>query len=89
MSKAIQEAQLVDLTDAQLVDLIGTLWESIKQIEERMRNDAEIEALQERLKELKGIKYLDEQKRYKARLKAARTLAKAKGLSVTVPEDFQ
>lgn len=89
MAKIIMEAHLVDLTDDQLVDLIGSLWETIKVIDERMRNDTEIEELQARLRDLKGTKYLDEQKRCKARLKAARTLAKAKGLSITVPEDFQ
>lgn len=89
MSKVIQEAHLVDLTDQQLIELIGSLWENVKQIDERMKNDTEIEELQARLKELKGIKYLDEQKRYKARLRAARALAKAKNLSIPVPEEYQ
>lgn len=88
MSKLMQEAHLVDLSDEQLVQLIGALWESIKTIEERMKSDTEIEDLQTRLKELKDVKYLDEQKRYKAKLRAARVLAKAKNLTITVPEDF-
>lgn len=88
MSRIIQEAHLVDLTDDQLVDLVGGLWESCKRLDEAMKDDGDIEALRLQMNELKATRYTDDIKRYKARLKAARTLAKARNLVITVPDDL-
>jgi hypothetical protein len=84
-SKAALERQLIDLTDEQLVDTIGVLWESIKQLEEKMKSDGQIQALEEQIKEIKHDRYLDSRKAYKARLKAARHLAQAKGIKFSLP----
>lgn len=84
-SKAALERQLIDLNDEELVDLIGNLWETIKQLEERMKSDGQIQALEDQIKELKHDRYLDSRKAFKATLKAARHLAQAKGIKFSLP----
>lgn len=86
-SKAALERQLIDLTDDELVDRIGKTWETIKRLEEQMKSDQEILALEDQIKELKHERYLDSRKMYKAQLKAARMLAQAKGIEFTLPGD--
>ncbi len=41
----MEESRLSDLTDEQLVDLVGSLWESTKRIDEAVKNDPEIERM--------------------------------------------
>lgn len=82
----MEESRLSDLTDEQLVDLVGSLWESTKRIDEAVKNDPEIERMAAELKEYKDERYLDERKRLVIRLKAARALAKVRNLRFTLPE---
>lgn len=84
-SKAALERQLIDMSDEELVDLIGNLWETIKQLEEKMKSDSEIQVLEEQIKEIKHDRYLDNRKAFKSKLKAARHLAQAKGIRFTLP----
>jgi len=85
-SAAALERQLIHLTDEELVDTIGVLWESVKRLEEAMKSDGEIQALEEQIKEIKHDRYLDNRKAYKSKLKAARHLAQAKGIQFKLPE---
>ena len=85
-SAAAVERQLIHLSDEELVDRIGTLWENVKRLEEQMRDDADIQELEEQIKEIKHERYLDNRKTYKAQLKAARYLASARGLQFKLPE---
>ena len=84
-SNSARERQLIDLSDDQLLDRIGTLWESIKRLEEAMGSDSEIQALQDQITQIKHDRYLDTRKTYKAQLRAARVLAQAKGLELRLP----
>ncbi len=83
--KPIEEAQFVNMDDSALLNLIGALWENIKNIDERMKEDVYIQKIEEDLKEYKLQKYVDEQKAYKAKLKASRAMAKARGLKFELP----
>lgn len=81
-----QQAHLVDMSDENLVAFIGAVWESIKRLDEAMKEDPEVERLENELKEYKATHYTDAIKTYKMQLKGARSLAKAKGLTLTIPE---
>jgi hypothetical protein len=85
-SAAALERQLIHMSDQELIDFVGSTWENIKRLEESMAADGEIQELEERIKELKHDRYLDARKAYKARLKAARHLAQAKGIQFNLPE---
>jgi len=85
-SASALERQLIHLTDEELVDTIGVLWESVKRLEENMKADGEIQALEEQIKEIKHDRYLDSRKAFKSKLKAARMLAQAKGIQFKLPE---
>ena len=87
MSKPIEEARLVDLSDDQLKELVGSLWECIKRTDEAMKNDQTIEKLEAELKEYKENNYNDAKRQYKAKLKAARKHAEIRGLSFRLPDE--
>lgn len=82
----MEESRLVALTDEQLLELVGALWESVKRIDEAMKADLEIERLLTHLKEYKDDNYLDSKRSYMSKLKAARALAKVRGLRFNLPE---
>lgn len=85
MKPVFEQAKVNALNDADLLERIGVLWESIKQVDEAMAADPHIVRVLEELAEYKLEKYLEEKKAYKANLKAARLVAKARGLKVDVP----
>lgn len=86
MSKSMyREAELIDLTDEQLLDTIAFLYESLKKCDEEMNDDEHIKRVTDELKAYKQEKYLDVKKAYRAKLKAARYIAQAKGLQFTLP----
>lgn len=74
------------MTDEQLIDLVGGLWEEVKRIDEAMKSDPEIERMTAELKEYKDENYLDDKKAFMQRLKAARAHAKVRGLRFRLPE---
>lgn len=80
------EARLVSFTDEQLIDYIGTLWESAKRIDEAMKSDPEIERMQIELKNYKDENYLDNRRDIVRKLKASRALAKVRGVQFTLPQ---
>ncbi len=85
MKPVFEQARVNTLSDEELLDRIGQLWETIKQVDEAMAADPHIVRVLEELAEYKLEKYLEEKKAYKANLKAARLVAKARGLKVDVP----
>lgn len=89
MSKPIEESRLVDLTDDQLRELVGSLWEHIKRTDDAMKNDATIEKLTAELKEYKDINYGEAKRGYKAKLRAARKHAEIRGLIFSLPEELR
>ncbi len=81
----IGESHFAEMEDADLIKLIGSLWEHIKAIDEKMGADQHIVRVLEELKEYKLENYIDEQKAYKLKLKASRAVAKARGLKFDLP----
>ncbi len=81
------QASIIDLTDDALIELIGFLWEGIKRTDEQMKADPEIQRLLEDIAEHKK-EYTDIKKTYKAKLRAARYLASAKGLNFKLPDEI-
>lgn len=86
MKQHIAESHLVDLADDALKELLGATYHGLKNIEEASRSDPEIAALQEQLKELRRERYTERISALRARLKAARALAAARGVTWNPPE---
>lgn len=86
MTKPIEESRLVDLTDDQLRDLVGYLWESIKATNERMNADPKLQRMIEEIAEYKETHYKEDERTFKAKLKAARKHAQVRGLNFQLPD---
>ncbi len=85
MKAVYHQANVNTLNDADLIKYIGGIWESIKRVDEAMESDPHIVRVLEELIEYKTEHYLEEKKAYKANLKAARLIAKTRGLKIDVP----
>ncbi len=83
------EAQIVDLPDEALKTLITYLWEAAKRMDEELEADGHIQKVSAELKHYKKEKYLDPKRAYKAKLRAARYLAQARGITFQLPEEIQ
>lgn len=86
MKDIYQEVKMNELADPELLLYIGFLYEELKSIDERLKNDEHIIKILEDLKEYKEQHYLAGKKTYRAHLKAARVIAQARGLKFDVPE---
>lgn len=82
----LHESQFVDLTDDQLKDAIGTLWERIGAIKEAEGNDPDLEQMKAKLKAYRDDCYGAELKEAKKKLKAARAIAHAREIRWKLPE---
>lgn len=82
MSKVsvIQEASFVDMSDDALLELLGYLHEEVKNTDERMKADPEVQRMEEELKEYKNENYIEDKKAAAQKLKGVRLMAKARGL---------
>lgn len=81
-----QQAHIVDLDDESLLKFVGALYENAKALDEQMKADPEVERMEAALKEYKATNYTDAIRAFKAQLKAARILAKARGVVFDFPE---
>jgi hypothetical protein len=81
----LEEARLVNMTDEELVDLVGSLFEGIKRLDEAMKSDEQIEKMTAELKDYRDTKYLDNKRKFASKLKAARAFAKVRGLKFNIP----
>lgn len=87
MKDYLDEAQLVDLTDEDLKEFLGHTYHALKNLDEREKNDTEIERMRLDLKQYRDENYTDEKKALKARMKAGRSLAAARGIKWKMPTD--
>ena len=81
----VEQAKLADLTDEELLNLIGYLWQEIKDLDEAMKSDETLQEMVEEVKTYKDDTYLTRKGAYAGQLKAARTLAKQKRLHFKLP----
>lgn len=81
----VQQAKLADLSNEELLNLIGYLWQELKNIDEQMAADDTLKEMVEEIKDYKDDTYLTRKGAYKGQLKAARALAKVKGLQFKLP----
>lgn len=87
MSAPVLEAKLVDLTDDELKEYLGHVYEAIKTLEEKKSSDPELKQMKDRVKLYENDNYNEEIKKYKANLKAARSQAKVRKISFKLPGD--
>ncbi len=85
----LEEANLVDLSDEELKELLGYLWESNKTLEERKKSDPDLEQMRQKMKDYIKDNYSDVTKEYKGKLKAARALAAARGITWRAPDSLK
>lgn len=83
----VEQAKIANLKDDELLNLIGYLWQEIKNIDESMASDDTLKELIEEVKDYKDDTYLTRKGAYVGQLKAARILAKQKGLNFKLPEE--
>jgi hypothetical protein len=83
----LHESQFIDLGDEQLKEALGFLWEGIKNLTDAKKNDPQIEKMKGELKAYTDEHYAVEIKRLSKLLKAARVVAKLRGVQWKLPED--
>lgn len=83
----IKEAAIVEMDDESLKKYLLYTHEALKNINEAMKNDPEIERMQAELKEYRAENYTNDIKDFVARLKAARNQAKVRGIKIELPKD--
>lgn len=88
MSDVLLEANLVNLSDDELVKYICTLFERNKRLTEEAKIDEELNAMREALRDREYVKYKQEMKINTVKLKVAREHAKARDLAFKLPESI-
>jgi len=76
----------VEMLEEDLKNFLGFTYEELKNLDELKKNDETLKSLQEKLHEYCDLHYTGKQKALKAQLKAARAVAKARGIKFTLPE---
>jgi hypothetical protein len=85
VKQTILEANIVDLSEEEIKAYLLHSHESLKAIEEEKKKDPKIEEMRQALKSYVDSCYNDDIKHLKARLKAARSVAKARGIAFKLP----
>lgn len=80
------QCNLVSLSDEALKETLGYFHMSAHKLEEQHKNDPELAAMKQRVKDLEDERYKIAIKSYKANLKAARALAEARGITWHPPK---
>lgn len=78
-------ANLVDMLDEDLKNFLGFTHEELKNLDEKKKLDETLKNLQTKLREYCETEYTNKQKVLKAQLKAARSVAKARGIHFNPP----
>lgn len=89
MSKrAIHEStKFIEMQEEELKQFMLSRHEALKDLDEKKRKDEEVTKIQENLKCLVSERYTTPKKLYKAQLKAARAIAKARGIEFKLPKE--
>lgn len=87
--QAIHEStKFVEMQEEELKQFLLNRYEAVKNLEELRRNDQEISKKKEELTAYIVEHYTTNIKLYKAQIKAARTVAKARNIEFKLPRDF-
>lgn len=82
----LNESQFIDLSDTDLKEALGALWERLKSLKEAEKTDPDVEQMRATLKQYIKDNYSDEVKDVSKKLKAARVIAKSRGIRWKMPE---
>lgn len=82
-----KSTKFVDLDDIALCDFLLNRYEHLKSLDEKKKKDEELNQKKLELKELYDERYNIDIKACKAQLKAARAIAKARGIVFKLPKD--
>ncbi len=86
-SEIHKATKFIDLSDDALGDFLLNRYEHLKTLGENLKLDPDLEKKREELKQLADERYNIEIKSTKAELKAARAIAKARGIHFQLPKD--
>lgn len=81
----LHESQFIELSDVDLKEALGALWERIKQLKESEKSDPDVQQMTERLKTYREDNFISERKELEKHLKAARYVANARGIKWKMP----
>lgn len=87
--RAIHEStRFLEMEADELKQFLLSRYEAIKELEEKKRKDEEVAKLAENLRSVVDERYTNPKKLYKAQLKAARAVAKVRGIDFNPPKDL-
>ncbi len=89
MKPILEESRIVELQDEELKEFLGHTYEAIKSLDEKKKLDPELQQMRQSLRKYSADCYDDEIKSLKARLKAARTVANARGIKWRLPKESE
>lgn len=82
-----KEASLVDLSPEELKECLGATYHRIKNLEEDRKTDPDAQQMRDQLTAYLNDNYDEALKDLKKQMKAARALAKARGITWNMPTD--
>lgn len=82
----LSEASLIDLSDEDLKEFLGYQYQAWQNMEREKKNDLELKRLKEVAKQYEAEMFSVEIKEAKSKIKAARALCEARGISYKLPE---
>ncbi len=84
--RILDESKLVDLNDKELLEVIGSLHEIVKRLQENKKKDEVLVEMREKLKSLEDELYNTQIKDYQSKLKASRHLGRIRGIKIPLPK---
>ena len=83
----LKEAAIVHLTDSELKEYLAYHYHTAKNLEQSKKDDIELLRLKQVAKDYENDNFNEDIKTAKARIKAARALCKARGISYRLPSE--
>lgn len=90
MKKEVHAAtRFIEMEEDELKAFLLNRYEYLKTLEEIKKSDEHLKKLSDELKEYSASTYTDKQKSTKAEIKAARSIAKARGIEFKLPKEYK
>ncbi len=90
MKKEIHKAvSFVEMLEEDLKSFLLSRYEYLKEIDEKQKSDEHLQKLKDAFDDYKDERYTDVRKSTKAEIKAARSVAKARGIKFELPKDVK
>jgi translation elongation factor EF-Ts len=81
----LSESQFIELSDSDLKEALGALWERLKALKEAEGSDPEVERMRTEMKAYIDDNFRTERKDVEKKLRAGRVIAKSRNLRWKLP----